>query len=109
MYDLQMPISILNSIKLLWICGDKFAIIIANNPVPRDGMKHVKIDRNFVRHELGEDKIDLNCILTGMQHTDLPTKCLPKHNFGSLVDKFGMMNIYQQIQGNRWRIWFAYW
>lgn len=60
MEDLSIPIT---GPKVLY-SDSKSAISIVNNPVQYDWMKHVRIDRHFVKEELENEDINLTYVPT---------------------------------------------
>jgi hypothetical protein len=55
-------------------CDNKAAISIAHNPVQHDRIKHVKIDRHFIKEKLKEGIICTPYVKTGEQLADMLTK-----------------------------------
>lgn len=45
---------------------NKSAISVVNNPIQRDRMKHVRIDRHFIKQEIEGGGINLVYIPTGV-------------------------------------------
>lgn len=90
MNDLKMPNT--NPTKLY--CDSKSAINIVNNPVQHDWMKHVRIDRHFIKQEIEDDGINLVYIPTGLQEADIFTKTMNKQGFEVIRGKLGMKDIY---------------
>ena len=90
MKDPSMPIS---SPKLLYN-DRKSAINIVNKPVQQDQIKHVRIDRHFVKQEMEEGDIRLTYVPIKDQEADILTKAIQKQGFESLRSKLGMINIY---------------
>lgn len=87
-------------IEIVWkrelsLCWDnKTAIIIALNTVQHDRIKHVEIDRRFIK------ELVMNCILSLVhvsaekQLDNLFTKGFNKQTFHTLVCKLGMCDIF---------------
>ena len=67
------------------------------NPVQHDWMKHVRIDRSFIKREIEEGRISLSYIPTTNLVVDVFTKAMAKPGFESLVDKLGMTCIYSPV------------
>ncbi|KAL6327059.1 hypothetical protein AAG906_013806 [Vitis piasezkii] len=72
----------------------KAAIGIANNPVQHNRMKHVEIDRHFIKEKLESGIICMSFVTTGQQIADVLTKSLSRLGFETLVNKLDMINIY---------------
>ena len=72
----------------------KSAISIVHNPIEHDRMKHVRIDRNFIKTEIENGTISLSYVPTKSQDADVLTKALLKSEFDSCVSKLGMNDIY---------------
>ncbi|KAK4270798.1 hypothetical protein QN277_019568 [Acacia crassicarpa] len=75
-------------------CDNMSTIRIANNPIHRDRMKHVEIDRHFIREKLEAKVMDLSYIPSEKQAADIMTKSLTQGKFEGLRSKLGMINIY---------------
>ena len=75
-------------------CDNKAAIGIANNPVQHNRMKHVEIDRHFIKEKLESGIICMSFVTTGQQIADVLTKSLSRLGFETLVNKLDMINIY---------------
>ena len=73
---------------------NKAAISIAHNPVQHDRIKHVEIDRHFIKEKLEGGVICLLFVPTTQQITNIFSKGLFRPNFELLTSKLGMMNIY---------------
>ena len=78
-------------------CDSKSAISIVNNPVQHDQMKHVRIDRHFVKEEIDKGEVSLTYIPTKNQEADIFTKAMNKQGFESIRSKMGMTNIYSPV------------
>nr|KYP71364.1 hypothetical protein KK1_010623 [Cajanus cajan] len=57
-------------------------------------MKHVKIDRNFIKSEMENGTFSLHYVPTKLQKAVLLTKALLKSDFESNISKLGMTSIY---------------
>ena len=90
MNDLKMPNTNLTRLYR----DSKSAISIVNNPVQHDRMKHVRIDRHFIRQEIEEGGINLVYILTSLLEADILTKTMNKQGFEVIRGKLGMKDIY---------------
>ena len=72
----------------------KSTISIVKNPVQHDCMKHVRIDRSFIKREIEEGGINLSYIPTRSQVADGFTKAMARPSFKLLIGKLGMTSIY---------------
>ena len=77
----------------LW-CDSKSAISIANNPVQHDKIKHVEINRFFIKEKLESGLLKLSHVATGDQVADCLTKGLSSMDLVRLCDKMGLMDIF---------------
>ena len=57
-------------------------------------MKHVTIDRSFIKREIEEEGISLSYIPTTDQVVDIFTKAVARPGFELLIDKLRMTCIY---------------
>ena len=78
--DLHLPVP---SPKILY-SDSKSVINIVNNLVQHDRMKHVRIDRHFVKQEIEREGISLTHIPTKFQEADILTKAMQKQGFESI-------------------------
>ena len=76
-------------------CDNKATINISHNPVHRDRMKHVEVDRHFIK----DCTICTTYVLTTKQAIDVLIKGLPRPLFEKLIDKMGMFNLYSPAWG----------
>jgi hypothetical protein len=75
-------------------CDNKAAINIANNPVQHDKIKHVEIDRHFIKDKLDEGIVCMSFVGTNEQIVDVFIKGLNITYFSNIIDKMSMINIY---------------
>lgn len=71
-------------------CDNKSAIDIAHNLVQYDKIKHVEVDRHFIKEKLESDLICTPFVPIGEQLADVLTKGLPGH----VYRKMGLYDIY---------------
>ena len=63
------------------LCYDnKSAISIVHNPMQYDRMKHIEIDRHFIKKKLDSELICTRYASTNRQLADILTKCLNSTN-----------------------------
>ena len=91
---------VLEDLKIKWdgpmrlYCDNKSAINIAHNSVQHDRMKHIKIDKYFIKEKLDSGLISAPYVLTNCQLVDILTKGLSSMTFQASVSKLGIENIY---------------
>ena len=91
---------ILEDLKISWsgpmrlYCDNKSAISIAHNPVQQDRIKHIEIDRRFIKEKLESRLICTPYVLTGHQLADVLTKGLSSDVFHDNISKLGMEDLY---------------
>ena len=74
------------------LCYDnKSAISIVHNPVQYDRMKHIEIDRHFIKKKLNSGLIRTPYFSSDL---DILTKGLSSTMFQASVSNLGMENIY---------------
>lgn len=71
----------------------KSAIYIVKNSVQHDRMKHVRIDKSFIKREI-EGGINLSYIPITNQVADIFTKTVASPGFELPIGKLGMTCIY---------------
>jgi len=57
-------------------------------------MKHVRIDRHFIKQEIENGGINLSHIPTKSQEVDILKKAMSRQGFESIRSKLGMIYIY---------------
>lgn len=77
------------------LCNNQSAINIDKNLVHHDRTMHVEIDQHFVKENIEDGTILLQCIPTSQQTTNILTKALPRKAFTKLTSKLGLLNIYK--------------
>ena len=91
---------ILNKLKLMWegpmklYSDKKSAINIAHNPVQHDCIKHIEVDRHFIKEKLDSGMICIPYIASSNQLADVLTKGMSTSNFEDITCKLRMKNIY---------------
>ena len=96
--EIQVPRE--SPIKLY--CDNKAALNIAQNPVQHERIKHVEVDRHFIKENVENENICLIYIPTKMQPADILTKGLSRQTFEDCVSKLDMINIYDPTWGGVW-------
>lgn len=79
--------------KVSLLCDKKAAISIVKNHVQHNGTKHIKIDRYFIKENIGNGLIYLQHTPSSHQ-TYILTKTLPRANYEKLRFNLGMIDIY---------------
>ena len=75
-------------------CDNQSTIKVAHNPVQYEKMKHVSIDRHYVKETLEENNISIPYISSSEQQADVLTKGLPKEQFMKLASKLRLIDIH---------------
>ncbi|KAF6168142.1 hypothetical protein GIB67_011527 [Kingdonia uniflora] len=75
-------------------CVNKVAIMIAHNPIQHDRMKHVEVDRFFIRENIDKGCISFQFMKSEDQLADILVKGVCGRIFNDMIDKLGMINIY---------------
>ena len=75
-------------------CDNQSTIRVAHNPVQHDRMKHVDIDRHYIKETLEQNDINTRYIRSSEQRADVLTKGLIKEQFMKLTNKLGLINIH---------------
>lgn len=87
-----------NSLPMQLFCDNQGARDIAHNLVQHDRMKHVEIDRFFIKKNLENKTIEIPPIKSEDQLTDILTKAIPRQAFSSVFSKLVMHDIYTQLE-----------
>ena len=99
----------LDDLKIKWdgpmrlYYDNKSIISIAHNSVQHDWMKHIKIDKHFIKEKLNSGLICIPYVSTGCQLANILTKGLSNTKFQADVSKLGMENIYSPTWGGVWK------
>lgn len=88
----EIQITVEPPIKLY--CDNKAALNIAQNPIQHERIKHVEVDRHFIKENVENEVICLTYIPTKLQPADILTKGLPRQIFEDCISKLDMINIY---------------
>ena len=92
--NLLSELNVLRNVPLRVWCDNKSAISIANNPVQHDRMKHVEIDRFFIKEKIDSGMIELNHVNSSGQVADCLTKVLGVKECNAACNKMRMIDIY---------------
>lgn len=94
--------NILDDLKIKWegtmrlYCNNKSAIRISHNLVQRDQMKHIEVDKLFIKEKLQSGLICTPFVSSKDQLADVLTKSLPSTMFQDVIIKLGMEDIHLQ-------------
>nr|KYP47863.1 Copia protein [Cajanus cajan] len=75
-------------------CDNKVMHDIAHNSIQHDSMKHVEVNRFFIKEKLDENILELPNIRFEDKLTNILTKVMTNQIFGRLLDKLGMYDIH---------------
>ena len=75
-------------------CDNVAAINIANNPVQFDRMKHVEINKFFIKEKMDSGALKLEYVRSRDQLADCLTKGLGPKDNELACNKMGMLNIF---------------
>ena len=81
------------------VCDNIATISIIHNPIHHDRIKHVEIDRHFIKQKIDSEILKVEHIPTREQTADIFTQALFKPMFGKFVSKLGMYNLYNPARG----------
>jgi len=92
--SLLKELRVLKNETMLLHCDNVAAINIANNPVQFDRMKHVEIDRFFIKEKMNGGILRLKYVKSREQLADCLTKGLGTKDNESACNKMDMLNIF---------------
>jgi hypothetical protein len=75
-------------------CDNKAAIDISHNPVQHDIIKHIEVDRHFIKEKLDSHIISLSFVRFVEHIADILTKAVTSKQFEKMLEKIRMTNIY---------------
>ncbi|KAF6135934.1 hypothetical protein GIB67_006826 [Kingdonia uniflora] len=75
-------------------CDNKAMIMIVHNPIQHDLMKHVEVDRFFIRENIDKGCISFPFVKSEDQLVDILTKGVCGRIFNNMIYKLGMIDIY---------------
>nr|GEW34564.1 putative copia-type protein [Tanacetum cinerariifolium] len=85
------------------MCDNKAAIQISKNPVRHDRMKHVEVDRYFIKEKLEAGIIELQFVKSSDQLADILTKAVGTDIFHKCLSKLNFGNPTIQLEGGCWK------
>ena len=78
------------------MCDNTSAISISKNPIMHSKTKHSPIKYHFLREQVLEQKVKLECVPSKEQVADIFTKPLPREAFEYLRQKLGVVSSSQK-------------
>ena len=93
--SLLKELRVLKNETMLLHCDNIAAINIANNPVQFNRMKHVEIDRFFIKEKMDSGALKLEYVKSRDQLADFLTKSLDPKDNELACNKIGMLNIFR--------------
>ena len=88
--ELRVPVQI----PLKLFCDNKAAKNISHNLVHYDRIKHMEVDRHFIKEKVEDGTICIVYVPTSSQVADVLTKSLWKLDFEKMIDKLRLFNMY---------------
>ena len=92
--SLLKELRVLKNETMLLHCDNVAAINITNNPIQFDRMKHVEIDRLFIKDKIDSGVLRLEYVKSRDQLGDCLTKSLGPKDNELVCNKIGMLNIF---------------
>ena len=107
--NLLMELGVDSQEAMKLYCDNTSAIEIAHNPVQHDRIKHVEIDRHFIKEKLKARIIMFPFVKSEDQLVDVLTKTIANNAFDDSLDKLGMCDIHAPTWGGvlELRIWYG--
>ncbi|KAI5355310.1 hypothetical protein L3X38_008205 [Prunus dulcis] len=75
-------------------CDNQVGREITNNPVSHNRIKHVEVDKHFIKEKLVEKLIDIPFVRSGEHLVDVLTHTVSAKVFHDLLDKLGIGDIH---------------
>ncbi|CAL2239263.1 unnamed protein product [Prunus armeniaca] len=75
-------------------CDNKTAIVIAQNSIQHDRIKHVEVDRHFIKQKLQAKVCQFPLVKSEDQLADILTKTISSKAFHNSLDQLGIGDIY---------------
>jgi hypothetical protein len=91
---LLKELQVLKNETMLLQCDNVAAINITNNPAQFDRMKHVEIDKFFIKEKIDSGALKLKYVKSRNQVADSLTKGLGPKDNELACNKMGMLNIF---------------
>ena len=81
------------------VCDNKAAISISENPVQHDRMKHLEVERHFIKEKLEGGLIELSFVRSEDQLADILKKAVNSKTFNSTLCKLVIGDTTPQLEG----------